>query len=58
MKKEKILIPTTFGTVAEMTTYCVLKFDGKKKLLREDRFLADMAVVDSYLYGTALQNKS
>ncbi|MEJ2281931.1 MAG: iron-containing alcohol dehydrogenase, partial [Candidatus Bathyarchaeota archaeon] len=45
---EKILIPTTFGTGAEMTTYCVLKFDGKKKLLREDRFLADMAVVDSY----------
>src|SRR3989344_5483533 len=31
-----------------MTTYCVLKFDGKKKLLREDKFLADMAVVDSY----------
>lgn len=48
MKKEKILIPTTFGTGAEMTTYCVLKFDGKKRLLREDRFLADMAVVDSY----------
>ena len=48
MKKQKILIPTTFGTGAEMTTYCVLKFDGKKKLLRDDRFLADMAVVDSY----------
>ena len=46
--KPKILIPTTFGTGAEMTTYCVLKFDGKKKLLREDKFLADMAVVDSY----------
>jgi len=46
--KQKILIPTTFGTGAEMTTYCVLKFDGKKKLLREDKFLADMAVVDSY----------
>ena len=45
---DKILIPTTFGTGAEMTTYCVLKFDGKKKLLHEDRFLADMAVVDSY----------
>jgi len=45
---EKILIPTTFGTGAEMTTYCVLKFDGKKKLLREDRFLADRAIVDSY----------
>ena len=48
MGKQKILIPTTFGTGAEMTTYCVLKFDGKKKLLREDKFLADMAVVDSY----------
>lgn len=48
MDKPKILIPTTFGTGAEMTTYCVLKFDGKKKLLREDRFQADMAVVDSY----------
>jgi len=46
--KKKILIPTTFGTGAEMTTYCVLKFEGKKKLLREDKFLADMAVVDSY----------
>ena len=48
LKKEKILIPTTFGTGAEMTTYCVLKFDGKKKLLREDRFLADRAIIDSY----------
>lgn len=48
MSKPKILVPTTFGTGAEMTTYCVLKFDGKKKLLREDRFQADMAVVDSY----------
>ena len=45
---EKILIPTTFGTGAEMTTYCVLKIDGKKKLLREDRFLADRAIIDSY----------
>ena len=48
MGKKKILIPTTYGTGAEMTTYCVLKFEGKKKLLREDKFLADMAVVDSY----------
>ncbi len=46
--KKKILIPTTFGTGAEMTTYCVLKFEGNKKLLHEDKFLADMAVVDSY----------
>ena len=56
MGAEKILIPTTFGTGAEMTTYCVLKFDGKKRLLREDRFLADMAVVDSYfMEGTPEQ---
>ena len=48
MGKKKILIPTTYGTGAEMTTYCVLKFEGKKKLLREDKFLADVAVVDSY----------
>lgn len=56
MGKRKILIPTTFGTGAEMTTYCVLKFDGKKKLLRKDRFLADMAVIDSYFMdGTPQQ---
>ena len=53
---EKILIPTTFGTGAEMTTYCVLKFEGKKKLLREDRFLADMAVVDSYFMDGTPEN--
>ena len=56
MGVENILIPTTFGTGAEMTTYCVLKFDGKKKLLREDRFLADRAVIDSYfMNGTPEQ---
>lgn len=56
MGKQKILIPTTFGTGAEMTTYCVLKFDGKKKLLRDDKFLADMAVVDAYfMNGTPEQ---
>jgi len=48
LKIPKILIPTTFGTGAEMTTYCVLKFEGKKKLLQDERFLADVAVVDSY----------
>ena len=53
IKIPKILIPTTFGTGSEMTTYCVLKFDGKKKLLQDEKFLADMAVVDSYfLNGT------
>ena len=48
LKIPKILIPTTFGTGAEMTTYCVLKFEGKKKLLQDERFLADMAIVDAY----------
>ena len=56
MGVEKILIPPAFGTGAEMTPYCVLKFDGKKKLLREDRFLADRAVIDSYfMNGTPEQ---
>ncbi len=53
LKIPKILIPTTFGTGSEMTTYCVLKFDGKKKLLQDEKFLAEMAIVDSYfLEGT------
>jgi succinate semialdehyde reductase len=53
LKIPKMLIPTTFGTGAEMTTYCVLKFEGKKKLLQDERFLADIAVVDPYfLEGT------
>jgi succinate semialdehyde reductase len=49
----KILIPTTFGTGAEMTTYAVISFDHKKKLLQDEAFLADAAVVDPYfLPGT------
>lgn len=49
----KILIPTTFGTGAEMTTYAVVSFDHKKKLLQDESFLADVAIVDPYfLPGT------
>src|SRR5206468_1422358 len=49
----KILIPTTFGTGAEMTTYAVVSFNHKKKLLQDEAFLADGAVVDPYfLPGT------
>ena len=49
----KILIPTTFGTGAEMTTYAVISFNHKKKLLQDEAFLADAAVVDPYfLPGT------
>jgi malonic semialdehyde reductase len=49
----KLLIPTTFGTGAEMTTYAVISFDHRKKLLQDERFLADAAIVDPYfLPGT------
>jgi succinate semialdehyde reductase len=49
----KILIPTTFGTGAEMTTYAVVSFEHKKKLLQDEAFLADAAIVDPYfLPGT------
>jgi succinate semialdehyde reductase len=49
----KILIPTTFGTGAEMTTYAVFSFNHKKKLLQDEAFLADAAIVDPYfLPGT------
>jgi malonic semialdehyde reductase len=51
--KPKILIPTTFGTGAEMTTYAVISFSHKKKLLQDESFLADAAIVDPYfLPGT------
>ena len=49
----KILIPTTFGTGAEMTTYAVVSFDHKKRLLQDESFLANAAIVDPYfLPGT------
>jgi len=44
----KILIPTTFGTGAEMTTYAVISFEHKKKLLHDEAFLADVAIIDPY----------
>jgi succinate semialdehyde reductase len=44
----KILIPTTFGTGAEMTTYAVISFEHKKKLLQDEAFLADAAIIDPY----------
>ncbi len=44
----KILIPTTFGTGAEMTTYAVISFDHKKKLLQDEAFLADAAIINPY----------
>ena len=41
----KILIPTTFGTGAEMTTYAVISFEHKKKLLQDEAFLADVLLL-------------
>ena len=45
----KILIPTTFGTGAEMTTYAVISFEHRKKLLQDEAFLADAADCRSVL---------
>ena len=42
------MIPTTFGTGAEMTTYAVISFEHKKKLLQDEAFLADAAIIDPY----------
>lgn len=47
----KILIPTTFGTGAEMTTYAVISFDHKKKLLQDEAFwqMPPLLILISYL---------
>ena len=45
----KILIPTTFGTGAEMTTYAVISFEHKKKLLQDEASLPPAAIFDRLL---------
>src|SRR3712207_7081799 len=53
----KILIPTTFGTGAEMTTYAVISFNHKKKLLQDEAFLADAAIIRSEEHTSELQSR-
>jgi len=48
MNKNKIMIPTTFGSGSEVTRISVLKVKGKKKSFHDDKILADIAIVDPY----------
>lgn len=46
--KQKIMVPTTFGSGSEVTRISVLKIDGKKTSFHNDKILADVAIVDQY----------
>jgi succinate semialdehyde reductase len=46
--KQKIMIPTTFGSGSEVTRISVLKINGKKQSFHDDKILADIAIVDSF----------
>jgi len=48
LQKNKIMIPTTFGSGSEVTRISVLKVDGKKQSFHDDGLFADTAIVDSY----------
>ncbi len=47
LKKQKILIPTNFGSGSEVTRISVLKVNGLKKSFHDDELFADVAIVDS-----------
>jgi len=48
LQKNKIMIPTTFGSGSEVTRISVLKVDGKKQSFHDDGLFADTAIVDSH----------
>ncbi len=48
LKKNKIMIPTTFGSGSEVTRISVLKVDGKKQSFHDDGLFSDIAIVDSH----------
>ncbi len=48
LKKNKIMIPTTFGSGSEVTRISVLKVNGKKQSFHDDSLFADTAIVDSF----------
>ena len=54
LKKNKIMIPTTFGSGSEVTKISVLKVNGKKQSFHDDNLIADVAIVDSFF----IQNSS
>ena len=47
MYKQKILIPTTFGSGSEVTRISVLKVNNKKQSFHDDKLFADVAIIDS-----------
>ena len=48
MNKQKIMIPTTFGSGSEVTRISVLKIENKKKSFHDDRLIADIAIIDPF----------
>jgi len=56
MNKNKIMVPTTFGSGSEVTRITVLKIDGKKKSFHDDKFFADTAIVDSEFISNTPEN--
>jgi succinate semialdehyde reductase len=47
-QKEKIMIPTTFGSGSEVTRISVLKIDGKKISFHDDKIISDVAIIDPF----------
>jgi len=56
LKKQKILIPTTFGSGSEVTRISVLKIDNKKQSFHGDDLFADIAIIDSYFIENTPEN--
>ncbi|ABX12057.1 iron-containing alcohol dehydrogenase [Nitrosopumilus maritimus] len=48
MNKQKLMIPTTFGSGSEVTRISVLKVNGKKKSFHDDGIFSDTALIDSF----------
>lgn len=48
MNKNKIMIPTTFGSGSEVTQISVLKVDNRKQSFHDDNLLTDVAIVDPF----------
>ncbi len=46
MGKQKIMIPTTFGSGSEVTRISVLKVKGKKQSFHDNNLLANVAIID------------
>ncbi|MBL77036.1 MAG: alcohol dehydrogenase [Chloroflexi bacterium] len=56
MKKNKILIPTTFGSGSEVTRISVLTVNGEKTSFHNDGMFADIAIIDPYFIKDTPRN--